>query len=457
MNRLPIRLRLTLTFTAAVAVVFVCAGAFLYLRLQHTLDAGIRSSLQAQASQVTALVRQADNGLRQGGTSARSDSFAQVLTSSGSVYDASPTLPPRPLLTAKEVRRALDGQLVVDRSVHDGSSGADRLLAVPVSAQGQRLVVVVGAALADRNQALDALLYQLLLGGPAALALVALAGHLLARAALRPVERMRSETQRMSGAVSPERVTLPPADDEIRRLGSTLNDLLERLELSVQRERRFAADASHELRTPLALLRTELELALRRPRSVDDLVAAIRSAAAETDRVAELAEGLLVLARADSANLALARRPVPSGQLLVDVAERYCRRAAEQHRRIVVEDAFEGVVTVDAPGSSRRSTTWPKTRFATAEATSPSAPSAARLRSSCESPTAVAGLLPSSYRGRSTGSAGQTTLAPGMDQDWASRSCRRSHTPTAEPSQPRTWPGMVPSSRSRFRSHRRPR
>ena len=153
----------------------------------------------------------------------------------------------------------------------------------------------------------------------------------------------------MSGAVSPERVTLPPADDEIRRLGSTLNDLLERLELSVQRERRFAADASHELRTPLALLRTELELALRRPRSVDDLVAAIRSAAAETDRVAELAEGLLVLARADSANLALARRPVPSGQLLVDVAERYCRRAAEQHRRIVVEDAFEGVVTVDAP------------------------------------------------------------------------------------------------------------
>ena len=349
MNRLPIRLRLTLTFTAAVAVVFVCAGAFLYLRLQHTLDAGIRSSLQAQASQVTALVRQADNGLRQGGTSARSDSFAQVLTTSGSVYDASPTLPPRPLLTAKEVRRALDGQLVVDRSVHDGSSGTDRLLAVPVSAQGQRLVVVVGAALADRNQALDALLYQLLLGGPAALALVALAGHLLARAALRPVERMRSETQRMSGAVSPERVTLPPADDEIRRLGSTLNDLLERLELSVQRERRFAADASHELRTPLALLRTELELALRRPRSVDDLVAAIRSAAAETDRVAELAEGLLVLARADSANLALARRPVPSGQLLVDVAQRYCRRAAEQHRRIVVEDAFEGVVTVDAP------------------------------------------------------------------------------------------------------------
>ena len=212
MNRLPIRLRLTLTFTAAVAVVFVCAGAFLYLRLQHTLDAGIRSSLQAQASQVTALVRQADNGLRQGGASARSDSFAQVLTSSGSVLTP-PTLPPRPLLTAKEVRRALDGQLVVDRSVHDGSSGADRLLTVPVSAQGQRLVVVVGAALADRNQALDALLYQLLLGGPAALALVALAGHLLARAALRPVERMRSETQRMSGAVSPERVTLPPADD----------------------------------------------------------------------------------------------------------------------------------------------------------------------------------------------------------------------------------------------------
>jgi signal transduction histidine kinase len=106
---------------------------------------------------------------------------------------------------------------------------------------------------------------------------------------------MRQETQRMSGSASAERVTLPLADVEIRRLGSTLNDLLERLEFSVQRERRFAADASHELRTPLALLRTELELALRRPRSVDELVAALHSAAAETDRVAELAEGLLVL------------------------------------------------------------------------------------------------------------------------------------------------------------------
>ena len=349
MTRLPIRLRLTLTFTAAVAVVFVCAGGFLYLRLQHTLDAGIRSSLQAQVAQVTALVRQADNGLRQGGpTSARSDSFAQVLTSSDAVFDSSPSLPARPLLTPDELRRALRGQLVVDRAVANGNTAPDRLLAVPVSAQGQRLFVVVGASLADRNQALDALLYQLLLGGPAALAAVALAGHLLARAALRPVERMRQETQRMSGSVSAERVTLPPADDEIRRLGSTLNDLLERLELSVQRERRFAADASHELRTPLALLRTELELALRRPRSVDELVAALHSAADETDRVAELAEGLLVLARADSAGLALTRRPVPAAQLLDDVSQRYRSRAAQEHRQIVVEDAFDGVVTVDA-------------------------------------------------------------------------------------------------------------
>jgi signal transduction histidine kinase len=237
---------------------------------------------------------------------------------------------------------------VVDHSVAaNGETGPDRLLAVPVSAQGQRLVVVVGASLADRNQALNALLYQLLLGGPAALAAVALAGHLLARAALRPVERMRQETQRMSGSVSAERVTLPPADDEIRRLGSTLNDLLERLELSVQRERRFAADASHELRTPLALLRTELELALRCPRSVDELVAALRSVAAETDRVAELAEGLLLLARADSAALALTRRPVPAGQLLDDVRQRYCSRAAKVQRQIVVEDAFEGFVKVD--------------------------------------------------------------------------------------------------------------
>ena len=81
--------------------------------------------------------------------------------------------------------------------------------------------------------------------------------------------------------------------------------MLDRLEAALERERSFVADASHELRTPIALLRTELELALRRPRSQAEIEDAMRSAAAEADRLAELADDLLVIARFDEDALSL--------------------------------------------------------------------------------------------------------------------------------------------------------
>lgn len=87
------------------------------------------------------------------------------------------------------------------------------------------------------------------------------------------------------------RLPLPLARDEIRYLGTTFNDLLQRLQDALERERQFVSDAGHELRTPLSLLTTELELALRRPRSNPELLAAIRSALAETTDTARTTGG----------------------------------------------------------------------------------------------------------------------------------------------------------------------
>jgi signal transduction histidine kinase len=99
--------------------------------------------------------------------------------------------------------------------------------------------------------------------------------------------------------------------------------MLGRLEAGLERERGFVADASHELRTPLALLQAELELALRRPRSREELEQALRSAAGETDRLVRLAEDLLVLARSDQGRLAIRREPLPADELLAGVAGRF--------------------------------------------------------------------------------------------------------------------------------------
>ncbi|MGH2982994.1 MAG: sensor histidine kinase, partial [Solirubrobacterales bacterium] len=130
---------------------------------------------------------------------------------------------------------------------------------------------------------------------------------------------------------------LPRADDEIRQLGETLNEMLDRIEASLERERVFVADASHELRAPLAVLRTELELGRRQQRSPEELRAALSSAAEEVDRLSQLAEDLLVIARSDQGRLPIARQRVELETLLERVRERFARRATARGRQIVVD------------------------------------------------------------------------------------------------------------------------
>ena len=100
--------------------------------------------------------------------------------------------------------------------------------------------------------------------------MAAFAGYEVAGAALRPVDRMRSRAAAISESNS-ERLPLPEARDEINALGKTLNEMLDRLEAGLMRERRLVGDASHELRTPLTTMRAELELALRGERDVSEL------------------------------------------------------------------------------------------------------------------------------------------------------------------------------------------
>jgi two-component system, OmpR family, sensor kinase len=140
---------------------------------------------------------------------------------------------------------------------------------------------------------------------------------------------------RMISADSPDaRLPLPPAEDEVRRLGETLNEMLERLEQGLIRERSFVADASHELRTPLAILKMELELAMLHGATIEELEDALRSAAEETDRLARLADDLLVLARADEGRLPVRPVRLDVRELLESVSRRF---AAPAGRRLEVD------------------------------------------------------------------------------------------------------------------------
>jgi signal transduction histidine kinase len=115
------------------------------------------------------------------------------------------------------------------------------------------------------------------------------------------------------------------------------------VDAAVLRERRFLADASHELRSPLALLRAEIELALDRPRPARELKEALRSAGDETDRLSQLAEDLLLLARLQEDGLPVRREPTALRELLDGVAERFRPRAARAGRAIALHAGDEAV------------------------------------------------------------------------------------------------------------------
>src|SRR5215211_461010 len=313
LRRLPIRARLTLAFATAMALVLAATGAFVYLRMKSELENTVDSGLRSRGGDVAALVHQADEGLTQAGRSPlteRGENLAQVLSARGEVLDATPRYRSYRLITSSELRRALRHTVFVERRRVRGLDSPVRLLATPVRARDRRMVAVVGAPLDDRNEALHRLLVLLAIGGPAELLLASLAGY-----------------------------GVPAAGDEIGRLGDTLNEMLARLEAAFERERSFVSNASHELRTPLSILRTELELALRRGRSVEELEAALRSAAEETDRLTQLAEDLLVLARSDQGRLPLRTEELSVGVVLEGARERHARRAAGAGREIRVESS----------------------------------------------------------------------------------------------------------------------
>ncbi len=348
MRRLPVRIRLTLAFALAMAVVLGAVGAFLYVRLGDSLRDQLDTSLEVRAEALGALLQ--GGGDLSGGleVSAADEGFTQVVGADGAVIVSSPSLGSDPLVSGETVARAAGGPIFVQEDGVPSLGGeAVRLLLTPVDSEGRSVVLVVGASLEAIGDALEELLTQLFIVGPLALLLTSIAGYFLAAAAFRPVEAMRRQAAEISSERPGPRLPLPVARDEIYRLGETLNAMLGRLEAGLARERRFVADASHELRTPLGLLQAELELALRRPRTKEELAEAVRSAAEDAERLARLAEDMLVLARLDDGRLPLRRAPIAVDELLATVARRFESRAASAGRTLVVGRAPDLLLVAD--------------------------------------------------------------------------------------------------------------
>jgi len=300
-QRLPVRLRLVAGFAAAMIVVLSASGAFVYWRVDYALDRRLDTDLAAQAAAVRPLLDSAGTLAANASAPATDPTFSdfQVLGPTNKVVASGAGLGATSLLSATTLERAQRSAVTVDvGSLLPISSRPLRLLAQPLS-RGSGYVLVIGVHRDERDEALRELIAQLGIAALGTLVITTAVGERLAKAALAPVERYRAQAGSIAGGATGVRLDVPTGrNDEVTRLGHTLNEMLDALERSLARERRFLDDASHELRTPLTLLQTRVQLALRRPRSTTEHEAVLAELQTDIVQLAELAETLLVIGAA---------------------------------------------------------------------------------------------------------------------------------------------------------------
>ncbi|MGW3662768.1 sensor histidine kinase [Streptomyces sp. NPDC005141] len=374
-----VRAKATLAATVVVAVALVAAGAAVLLSLRADLvdqaDAQADSAARHVASQLAAGIAYGDLELgdaeehpvqvaeEEGGLVAASEDLESVDGTGVSAVrpsaSRSPSASPAPSVTAEDDDGGDDdgkddnhgrrsgrgsgsgsgsgdddagrddddpavGQISEDvrnsqgTATVDGDTAAYRFAAVEVTTpQDVTLTVHAGAPLAAEQGAVRTALTAMLIGLPLLLATVAGVTWRVTRRALRPVEGIRGEMAAITASQDlARRVPVPAAHDEVARLARTTNETLAALEASVERQRRFVADASHELRSPIASLRTQLEVGAAHPELLD-----VAGAVEDTVRLQRLAADLLLLARLDAGE-----RPVDGrfdlGVLAVEEGER---------------------------------------------------------------------------------------------------------------------------------------
>jgi signal transduction histidine kinase len=327
--RFPLRTRLTGLAAAGAALVLTVGALLLYAGLGAALSDAVTAELRVRAGDVAADPSTVPAISPSGGL------MTQVVAADGAVIAPAGE---EPLVTAAELERAGDGELVIDRRVETIGSNARTLIHPDEGADGVIQYVVVAGSTTSIARAREWLGLVLGVAGPLMVVAVAVTAWLLTGAALRPVRRMTRRAATISLREPDARLPEMSGRDEIAELSQTLNRMLGRIEATIAHERSFIDDASHELRTPIAVLRAELELARLQLDDDDDPVrtaAALESALEETDRLARLAEQLLVVARADAGRLVERPEPVE----LLDAARRGASRIRRDDLAVHVEGA----------------------------------------------------------------------------------------------------------------------
>lgn len=193
-----------------------------------------------------------------------------------------------------------------------------RLLTTPFSARDTDLIALTTRHRGEEAELLRSVAAMLWIGAPLWIAMSGLAGWSLVRKSLAPVAVMSAEAAVIGSADVTKRLRVANPGNELGFLATTFNALLDRLATTIEQQRRFMADASHELRTPISIVRGEAEVALTRPRSVEELRDALSIIQQQSVQLTSVVDDLFLLARADAGQRMLAPSRFYLNELLAD-------------------------------------------------------------------------------------------------------------------------------------------
>jgi signal transduction histidine kinase len=287
------------------------------------LTRGIDEALRQRTDNIQPDIARGTHGTELPGEGDREDSFLQLLDDRGQVVAASANVQGMAAATPPLAPGAKPSFRTLSRLAL--SAHQFRVLARPVQSGSGVQTLVVAKNLDDVNESVRILTASLTLAIPVVVTLLAFLVWWLTGRVLRPVESIRSEVASIQGTELHRRVPVPGLYDEISRLARTMNAMLDRVELAIERQRRFVADASHDLRSPLTRIRSDLEVSIAYPHTLDpDSV--YRSLLADTISLQELIDDLLFHARLESGSTSWPSAPVDLDDLVLEEARRLRER-----------------------------------------------------------------------------------------------------------------------------------
>lgn len=324
---LSLRNRIAFHYVVAAGAIFLVVFVLLYWVMHRTVYNHLDNDLFAEADSVIHVIAVLNSEIaiaderewqeQEHRQAEVNPMFLQVIGADGAIIRKSPNLGSEKLLFV----RTQPGRIYFNASI---GRSAVRQIQIPLqNSQGRTLgYLLVAMPRQEAELVLSNLRVVLAVTFPLVLAVVFFSSRWIANSSISPVERITAIAERITAQNLNERVEAPPNRDELFRLTSTINQLMDRLQNAVLRERQFTADASHELRTPLAALKGTLEVLVRKPRTPEHYEERIRYCITEVDRLASLVEQLLMLARCEANQIEPMIRPCKLREAVEAVGQR---------------------------------------------------------------------------------------------------------------------------------------